>query len=53
MADLKTWPVDHHKGGKVHRGFYAEYKKVIPGIKEALAKHNKKVSKMFGYVDIV
>ena len=41
-ADLKTWPVDHHKGGKVHRGFYAEYKKVIPGIKEALAKHNKK-----------
>ncbi len=41
LADLKTWPVKHHKGGRVHRGFYAEYKKVIPGIKEALKKHNK------------
>ena len=42
LADLKTFPVKHHLGGKVHRGFYAEYDKVIPGIKEALAKHDKK-----------
>ena len=42
LADLKTFPVKHHLGGRVHRGFYAEYDKVIPGIKEALAKHDKK-----------
>ena len=41
VADLKTFPVKHHVQGRVHRGFYAEYNKVIPGIKEALAKHNK------------
>jgi len=41
VADLKMFPVPHHKGGRVHRGFYGEYQKVIPGIKEALAKHNK------------
>lgn len=41
LADAKFFPVKHHKGGLVHRGFYAEYNKVIPGIKEALAKHNK------------
>jgi len=45
VADLKMFPVPHHKGGRVHRGFYAEYDKVIPGIKEALAKHNKKGDK--------
>ena len=45
MADLKMFPVKHHLGGRVHRGFYAEYDKVIPGIKEALAKHNKKGTK--------
>ena len=31
--------------GAIHRGFYAEYKKVIPGIKEAIAKHDKKGTK--------
>lgn len=41
VADLKMFPVPHHKGGRVHRGFYGEYQKVIPGIKEALTKHNK------------
>ena len=45
LADLKMFPVPHHKGGRVHRGFYAEYDKVIPGIKEALAKHDKKGTK--------
>jgi len=45
LADLKTWPVKHHKAGRVHRGFYAEYNKVIPGIKEALSKHDKKGTK--------
>ena len=42
LADAKFFPVPHHKGGLVHRGFYAEYEKVIPGIKEALKKHDKK-----------
>ena len=45
LADLKMFPVKHHIAGRVHRGFYAEYDKVIPGIKEALAKHNKKGDK--------
>jgi triacylglycerol lipase len=45
LADLKMFPVKHHIAGRVHRGFYAEYEKVIPGIKEALAKHNKKGDK--------
>ena len=45
LADLKMFPVKHHLGGRVHRGFYAEYDKVIPGIKDALAKHNKKGDK--------
>jgi triacylglycerol lipase len=45
LADLKIFPVKHHVAGRVHRGFYAEYNKVIPGIKEALSKHNKKGDK--------
>ena len=45
LADLKMFPVKHHISGRVHRGFYAEYDKVIPGIKEALTKHNKKGDK--------
>ena len=45
LADLKMFPVKHHIAGRVHRGFYAEYDKVIPGIKEALAKHDKKGDK--------
>ena len=45
LADLKMFPVKHHIAGRVHRGFYAEYDKVIPGIKDALAKHNKKGDK--------
>ena len=45
LADLKMFPVKHHLGGRVHRGFYAEYDKVISGIKEALAKHDKKGTK--------
>jgi len=45
LADLKMFPVKHHVSGRVHRGFYAEYNKVIPGIKEALTKHNKKGDK--------
>ena len=45
LADLKMFPVKHHLGGRVHRGFYAEYDKVIPGIKDALKKHNKKGDK--------
>jgi len=45
LADLKMFPVKHHIAGRVHRGFYAEYEKVIPGIKDALAKHNKKGNK--------
>jgi len=45
LADLKIFPVKHHVAGRVHRGFYAEYNKVIPGIKEALSKHNKKGNK--------
>jgi len=39
------FPVKHHIAGRVHRGFYSEYEKAIPGIKEALAKHNKKGDK--------
>ena len=45
LADLKMFPVKHHIAGRVHRGFYAEYDKVIPGIKEALKKHDKKGNK--------
>ena len=45
MADLKMFPVKHHLAGRVHRGFYAEYDKVISGIKESLGKHNKKGNK--------
>ena len=45
LADLKMFPVKHHIAGRVHRGFYAEYDKVIPGIKEALTKHDKKGTK--------
>lgn len=45
LADLKMFPVKHHIAGRVHRGFYAEYDKVIPGIKEALKKHDKKGDK--------
>lgn len=44
-ADLDTVKVPHPLGGKVHRGFYREYEKVMPGIREALAKHNKKGDK--------
>ncbi len=45
VADLKMFPVEHHLGGRVHRGFYDEYVKVIPSIKEALTKHDKKGTK--------
>jgi len=45
LADLKMFPVKHHIAGRVHRGFYAEYDKVIPDIKEALKKHDKKGNK--------
>lgn len=44
-ADLKAKREPHHVAGKVHRGFYGEYKKVINDIKEALNKHNKKGDK--------
>lgn len=44
-ADVDAIRIDHPMGGKVHRGFYGEYEKVIGPIKEALAKHNKKGDK--------
>jgi triacylglycerol lipase len=45
VADLKMFPVEHHLGGRVHRGFYDEYEKVMPGIYDALKKHDKKQTK--------
>ena len=45
LADLKMFPVKHHIAGRVHRGFYAEYEKVMPGIYDALKKHDKKQTK--------
>ncbi len=44
-ADLNTFRMLHPQGGKVHQGFYGEYEKVMPDIKKALAKHNKKETK--------
>jgi triacylglycerol lipase len=44
-ADLNTFRIPHPVAGKVHQGFYGEYAKVMPGIKKALAKHDKKNTK--------
>jgi hypothetical protein len=44
-ANLNTMLTQHHQRGLVHKGFYAEYHKVIDQIKLALVKHNPKSKK--------
>lgn len=44
-ADLNAFRQPHPAGGKVHKGFYGEYEKVIADIKTAVAKHNSKGTK--------
>lgn len=44
-ADLNTFKISHPAGGKVHKGFWIEYTKIIQDVKTALKKHNPKGTK--------